>query len=68
MDSVDMKRVLGVGESTLSEHLRIYKDPFELGEPPPTSMPVNAAGGDTVDKIAKENQSCITHIEIPHIL
>jgi hypothetical protein len=29
----DIKRVLGVGTATLSEHLRMYKDPFEAGEP-----------------------------------
>lgn len=25
----EIKRILGVGMSTLSEHIRLYKDPFE---------------------------------------
>jgi hypothetical protein len=32
MDHIEIKRALGVGTATMSNHLRIYKDPFESSE------------------------------------
>ena len=40
MNKHDIKRVLGVGTATMSEHLRQYKDPFEPREPELTLEPL----------------------------
>ena len=47
MNGADIKRVLGVGMATLTEHLREYKDPFELEECELCPLPIEPCRNDT---------------------
>ena len=45
MNSQDIKRMLGVGMATMTEHLREYKDPFEPEERELHPLPIEPCAG-----------------------